>query len=72
MRTGRAVLLAVQEGEIWRVQIAWPNGAVHYFGKFAAERDAIEWIAAHSWLTAPATDKTMGKPPITDQARSPK
>jgi hypothetical protein len=26
-------LLAVREGEIWRVQIVWPNGSVHYFGQ---------------------------------------
>ena len=59
MGTGRTVLFAVQEGEIWRVQIAWPNGAVHYFGKFTSKQDAIEWIAAHSWLTAPAADESQ-------------
>jgi hypothetical protein len=31
------LLLPVQEGEIWRVQIVWPNGAVRYFGKFTSE-----------------------------------
>jgi hypothetical protein len=59
MGMGRTVLFAVQEGEIWRVQIAWPNGALHRFGKFASEQDAIEWIAAHSWLTAPAADESQ-------------
>jgi hypothetical protein len=70
MRTGRTVLLAVQEGEIWR--IAWPNGGLRYFGKFASKQDAIEWIAAHSWLTAPATDEAIGNLPIKGQAQSPK
>jgi hypothetical protein len=31
---GRTVLLQVQEGDIWRVQIVWPNGRVHYFWGF--------------------------------------
>ena len=37
-----ALLLPVQEGEICRVQIVWPNGAVHHFGKFTSEQDAID------------------------------
>ena len=69
MGTGRTVLFAVQEGEIWRVQIAWPNGALHYFGKFTSKQDAIDWIAAHSWLTASAADETIGNPPITGQTQ---
>jgi hypothetical protein len=60
MGTGRTVLFPVQEGEIWRVQIAWPNGALHYFGKFASKQDAIEWIAAHAWLTAQQPDYGSG------------
>jgi hypothetical protein len=72
MGTERTVLSAVQEGEIWRVQIAWPLGRPHYFGKFDSKQDAIEWIAAHSWLTAPATDETTDNPPITGQAQSSK
>jgi hypothetical protein len=52
----RTVLLPVREGEVWRVEIVWPNGAVHHFGKFAFEKDAIDWISAHSWLTMPAKE----------------
>ncbi|MGN6747780.1 MAG: hypothetical protein ACTHJS_04225 [Xanthobacteraceae bacterium] len=48
------VLLPVQVGQIWRVQIVWPNGSVHYFGKFARQQDAANWIASHPWLTAAA------------------
>jgi hypothetical protein len=48
-----ALLSSVQEDGIWRVQIVWPNGAVHYFGKFASKRDAIDWINAHPNLTKP-------------------
>jgi hypothetical protein len=52
-----ALLLPVQVGDIWRVRIAWPNGAVHYFGKFTSERDAIDWVNAHSNLTEPVAIK---------------
>ena len=57
MRTRCTVLLPVREDEIWRVEIVWPNGAVHHFGKFASEKDAVDWIAAHSWLTMSADDR---------------
>jgi Resolvase, N terminal domain len=46
---GRTVLLPVQEGDIWRVQIVWPNGQVHYFGRFASKKHAVKWISAHQW-----------------------
>jgi hypothetical protein len=46
--------MPVREGKIWRVQIVWPNGAVHHFGKFASKEDADDWIAAHSRLMTPA------------------
>jgi len=45
------VLLPMQVGDIWRVQIVWPNGSVHYFGAFASKVSAVEWITAHAWLT---------------------
>ena len=41
----------MQAGDIWRVQIVWPNGSVHYFGRFADKKAAVDWIAAHAWLT---------------------
>jgi hypothetical protein len=56
MGKGRTVLSPVREGKIWRVQIVWPNGAVHHFGKFTSEKDAVDWIAAHSQLTTPFHD----------------
>jgi hypothetical protein len=37
----------------WRVKIVWPSGAVHHFGKFTSEQDAIDWINAHPQLTRP-------------------
>jgi hypothetical protein len=57
-----ALLLPVQEGEIWRVQILWPNGAVHFFGRFTSERDAIVWINAHPRLTK--LEDTIDEPQI--------
>jgi uncharacterized protein YbdZ (MbtH family) len=45
------VLLPMQVGEIWRVQIVWPNGSVHYFGMYNSREAAVEWITAHAWLT---------------------
>jgi hypothetical protein len=32
-----ALLSPVQDGKIWRVKIVWPNGTVHYFGRFTSE-----------------------------------
>jgi hypothetical protein len=57
-----ALLSPVQEGKIRRVKIVWPNGAVHHFGKFTSERDAIDWINAHPRLTKP--EDTMDAPQI--------
>jgi hypothetical protein len=34
------------------VQIVWPNGQVHYFGRFASEKEAAEWISTHKWWAA--------------------
>jgi hypothetical protein len=45
------VLLPMQVGSVWRVQIVWPNGSVHYFGKFTSRESAVAWITAHAWLT---------------------
>jgi len=41
----------MQVGEIWRVQIVWPNGSVHYFGMYNSREAAVEWITGHAWLT---------------------
>ena len=41
----------MQVGSIWRVQIIWPNGSVHYFGSFTSKESAAEWITTHAWLT---------------------
>jgi hypothetical protein len=48
------LLLPMQEGEIWRVQIVWLNGHVNYFGKFTSEKEAVAWIDAHPRLTGTA------------------
>ena len=45
------VLTSVKEGDLWRVQIAWPSGTTHYFGKFGSEQEASGWISRHRWLT---------------------
>jgi hypothetical protein len=50
MGGGLTVLSPVQKGPIWRVRIPWPNGLVHYFGKFTSEKDASDWITSHPWL----------------------
>ena len=51
------LLSPVQEGRIWRVRIVWANGAVHHFGKFISEQEAINWIDAHPRLTKPVLEK---------------
>ena len=48
-----ALLSPVQEDDIWRVRIVWPNRAVHHFGKFISEQDAIDCFNAHPRLTNP-------------------
>jgi hypothetical protein len=60
-----ALLSPVQEGHVWRVKIVWPNRAVHHFGKFTSEQDAIDWINAHIGLTKP---DTMDEPQIDLQS----
>jgi hypothetical protein len=55
-----ALLSPLQDGKIWRVKIVWPNRGVHHFGKFTSEREAIDWINAHSRLTKP--EDTMDEP----------
>jgi hypothetical protein len=60
-----AQLSPVQEGDIWRVRIAWPNRNVHYFGKFISKQDAIDWINAHPRLTKP--ENTIDEPQHPDR-----
>jgi hypothetical protein len=60
---GDSTLLSpVRKGGIWRVRITWPNGKVHFVGKFSSEKDAIEWIEAHPRLTKPVTDEPRANP----------
>jgi hypothetical protein len=48
VKNARTVFLPIPLGDIWRVQIVWPNASV-LFGRFASEREASEWIANHAW-----------------------
>jgi len=52
----RTLLSPVRKGEIWRVQIVWPNGMVRHVGQFASEKEAAKWILAHPRLTMPAKE----------------
>ena len=58
MGDGGTVLSPVQVRGIWRVRITWPNGKENFVGKFLSERDALEWIAEHPWLTKPSQAAT--------------
>ena len=49
-------LISVKDGDLWRVQIAWPNGAIKHFGKFGSELEARKWISTHRWLTEKVID----------------
>jgi len=51
MGADSTVLTSVKVGDLWRVQIAWPNGTTKYFGKFGSEQEASGWISRHRWLT---------------------
>jgi hypothetical protein len=57
MANVHTVLLAVQQGTIWRVQIIWPNGSVHYYGSFQAKQQALDWITTHDWITKTGPDE---------------
>ena len=52
----RTLLSPVRKGEIWRVQIVWPNGMVRHVGQFASEKEAAKWILARPRLTRPAKE----------------
>jgi hypothetical protein len=45
----RAVLSPVQAGDIWRVQIIWPDGEMDFVGGFSSEGDAVKWIDRDAW-----------------------
>jgi hypothetical protein len=53
------ILSLVQNGAISRVRIAWPNGGMNYFGKFASEKEARGWMADHASLTKPRPPDAM-------------
>ena len=70
MGEASTVLTSVKEGDhLWRVQIAWPNGTVHHFGKFRSERQARKWISAHSWLTEHVVEDTEIRRKPRDRVR---
>ena len=56
MGEASTVLISVKEGDLWRVQIAWPNGAINYFGRFGSELEARKWISTHRRLTEQVID----------------
>jgi hypothetical protein len=60
-------LSPVQRGQIWRVRITWPNGAMRHFGKFTSEKEAVEWVTDHPWLTDRQTENTVAEPRAADQ-----
>ena len=47
-------LISVREGDLWRVQIAWP--AINYFGRFGSELEARIWISTHRWMMEKVID----------------
>jgi hypothetical protein len=67
MGKAATLLSPVQKGGIWRMRIVWANGAIHHFGKFTSEEEAIRWIAVHPQLTKPVTED---KPRIINPCRS--
>jgi hypothetical protein len=58
MGEASTILTSVQKGDLWRVQIAWPNGTTKYFGRFRSEQEASGWISAHRWLTERVIEDT--------------
>jgi hypothetical protein len=58
------VLTSVKEGDLWRVQIAWPSGTTKHFGKFGSEQEAAGWISRHRALTERANEDTKYNRPL--------
>jgi hypothetical protein len=57
-----AVLSPVRDGDIWRVQIIWPNGKMNIVGEFSSEGDAVKWMDSHAWwLIEPITEKSTNE-----------
>jgi len=50
MGVASTVLTSIKEGDLWRVEIVWPNGTKRHFGKFGSEQEAEGWISTHRWL----------------------
>jgi hypothetical protein len=48
----RTQLTSVKRNGHWAVRLAWPNGSIHYVGRYADRREANKWIAEHRWMTA--------------------
>jgi hypothetical protein len=58
----RAVLTPVQDGDIWHVQIIWPNGKMDFVRGFSSEGDAVKWMDRHAWwLIEPITEKSTNE-----------
>jgi hypothetical protein len=51
-------LMSIEEGDLWRVEIVWPNGTKRHFDKFGSEQEAEGWISAHCWLTERSMEGT--------------
>jgi hypothetical protein len=66
MENIRTLLSPTREGRVWRVKIVWPNAAVHYFGTFTSEQDAVGWIKAHPRLAR--AEDTMDEPQNADRS----
>ena len=48
----RTQLTSVERNGHWTVRLTWPNGSIHYVGRYAGRREADRWIAEHRWMTA--------------------
>jgi hypothetical protein len=70
VKSESTVLSSFQENGVWRVRIEWPNSAVHYFGSFTSEKEALKWIDDHAWLTIPSTKNTGAPRDDAEQQRS--
>jgi len=58
----RAVLSSVRDGDIWRVQIIWPDNKMDLVGGFSSKGDAVNWIDRHAWwLIEPLTENSTNE-----------
>jgi hypothetical protein len=73
MSHGRLEFAAENDKGRWRVKMTWPKtDRTRYFGRFATEQEAQDWIEQHRWMDVagssniPLPGHSFARPAITE------